>query len=108
MNKLSDLELEKRIAEIEGVDVVIDDGGGWWTYIKSPGSAVKVLIAPYHPLTDKAMLLGLIFKHRVSIVMNGNGDNHAFFIDKDIDIYQPDVDKFPRAILEAIVEANNG
>ena len=67
MTKLTDLEICKRIAEIESVsfmelsEAVIrlsePDGSG------EPQEAIE----PYNPLTDDALLNQLIFKHEVSV-----------------------------------------
>ncbi len=118
MKTLTDLEIVKKIAEIEGVYDEINSKinahnqrGNQWD--KTPNSGVTnpygrlKLTCVYNPLTDKALLMDLILKHRVSLVQNGNGDNHAFFMDKDVDIYEPEKTKIPRAVLLAIIEAHD-
>ena len=103
MTELTDLELCRRIAEIEGIDILWqeeitgDDYGindslmmvtmrhenGRWAMCKE-----------YNPLTNKGLLFDLMVKHKHLLDM----DDHFLYM-KDSDI--------PRAILTQIVE-NNG
>ncbi len=101
--KLTDLDLCKRVAEIDGFEtkIVKDALRVGFTIGNSP-----VMWGDFNPLTNKALLFDLMVKHRISLVMNGNGDNHAFEMSADNDIFQPDDALIPRAILECIVEAN--
>ena len=89
MDRLTDLELCKRIAEIEGYGP---------NEINDKSDVIFVLIGhatmEFNPLTDKALLWDLMIKHRDVIARSS-------VISKD------DVPS-PRLFLEAIVEANNG
>ena len=87
MNKLTDLEICKRIAEIDGVFTQFV--GGRLVAENDNGGIGK----EYNPLTNKALLFDLMVKYRVNVVMNDN-----------VDIYEPDKSRLSRAILTAIIE----
>ncbi len=100
-----DLELAKKIAEIEGVDYDIEasDSGIMFIthyYMGDP------MCSEYNPF-DWSILGPLMLKHGVSLIQNGNGDNHMFFMgsDNDIDICVTDKQEIPRTILECIVKS---
>lgn len=105
--RLTDLELCKRIAEIEGL--IFCDGGKYFRCeILKNGKVIGYY--QYNPLIIKALLFDLMVKYRISIewlessrfvigavcVKNDNSSGIDFDSDKEI----------PRAILECIVEAN--
>jgi len=112
MDNLTDLELEKRIADIEGVNYFITKGESPFVGILSENDFTGTppeLIGKFNPLTDKALLWDLRQKHEVEIDdfcktcriwVGGHGDNFATDYDE--------IDQLPRAMLEVIVEANNG
>jgi hypothetical protein len=67
MNKLTDLEICKRIAKIEGVDAnesLMQVGS---CYIPTGRGLVDENFIQYNPITDDALCLRLIDKHNVSI-----------------------------------------
>ena len=99
MNKLTDLELCKRIAEIEGVLVDIIDGE--WLGVHG-----KYDIEEYNPLTDKALLFDLMIKYGITAGRSLDGETHAVWGDQDKAEIMIATDKVPRAILECIVEGN--
>ena len=120
MDDLTDLELCKRIAEIEGNKVVFDEFND---------KQVKILIQtwcdtdscyfddylPYSPLTDDGLCFQLMVKYKVLITWQDFNDNCTAVIDgasEDIPFTFAiaDVnDKSPnKAICLAIIEANKG
>jgi len=122
MDKLTDLELEKRIAVIEGVNYFITKGEAPFVGILSENDFTGTppeLIGKFSPRTDKALLLDLIFKHKVCIDRGFAGVNQGL-----VEIWPKEIatcdligtyssefnseEEFPRAVLECIVEANNG
>lgn len=90
MSELTDFELIKEIAAIEGVYVFSAPWNKEVLLYNSSDTEVK----EYNPLTNKALLWDLMVKHKHDLDM----DDHFMYV-KDSDI--------PRAILTAIVEANN-
>ena len=103
MDKLPDLELEKRISDIEGV-LTQHAGGRLVTVNFNGGISVN-----YNPLTDKAMLWDLRLKHRVEIDDDcktcriwklDDETGYNWVVDYETD------GQLPRAMLEVIVEAN--
>ena len=104
MNKLKDLELCKRIAEIEGV--LVDTIEGEWLGVHG-----KYDIEEYNPLTDKALLFDLMVKYKVEIDYSDNDRRKGFALFKfDGAFSKPAMfycgEEVPRAILECIVEAS--
>ena len=99
MNKLTDLELCERIAEIEGVLVDIIDGE--WLGVHG-----KYDIEEYNPLTNKALLFDLMIKYGIVAGRSIGGETHTVWGDQDKAEIMIATDKVPRAILECIVEAN--
>jgi len=113
MIKLSDLELITAIAEIEGIEYENHNQG----YIFR--TDIDVGSTAYNPLTDKALLLDLILKHKVCIDRGFAGVNQGL-----VEIWPKEIatcdligtyssefnseEEFPRAALECIVGANNG
>lgn len=107
--KLTDLELCKAIADIEGVKINEVHGlllpanlGGRATYADR-----------YTPITDKALLFDLMVKHKVTVDFWSDEDGHegVCFIENSDCEREWSVDfelrlDIPRAILECIVEAN--
>lgn len=118
MNELTDLQLCKRIAEIEGLDEKIlaalakhqENRAAFERYnvasISNPYAIQKDVIDVYNPLTNKALLFDLMVKYKVEIDYLRPGDCTIF----DSDNLESTVimigDSLPRAILTAIVEDN--
>jgi hypothetical protein len=68
MSKLTDLEICKRIAEIEGVDFRIQNGK---VLPENPAEAITgKLTDVYNPLTDDALCFKLMIKYNVSFWQN--------------------------------------
>ena len=107
MSDLTDLELCKRIADIE--NVTVRDTGEELEWVKCPKSAIEPKYDDYNPLTDDALCFHLMVKYDVNIdryhdsafILSEYTDrphksNVSFAIDMNVN----------RAILLAIVEAN--
>ncbi len=90
MNELTDLELCKRVADIEGVDVEYSEEFNALFRVKVQHG---LSATHYNPLTNKALLFDLMVKYKHLLDMDD-----CFMYVKDSMI--------PRAILECIVEAN--
>lgn len=101
MNQLTDLELCKKIAAIEGVNVSIKK-----TMSHKEGICQRLLDdddCSYWPLIDKDSIFDLMVKHKVTINYSirsvTNDDHHTSFeFASEAEI--------PRAILECIIEDN--
>ena len=111
MDKLTDLDLEKRIAEIEGIEVSESVMMGKGGLIPTGRGLITDEYIEFNPLTDKAMLLDLIFGYGISICRYRD----CVYIDADHNDRPPialaslsSEEEFPRAVLEVIAEANNG
>ena len=109
MRELTDLEICKRIAEIEGVKVRIC--GGDLCMLEVTGSSLmKIPTTEYNPLTDDALSFRLMIKYKVRthwLWEENDGTPHyeAYINEDSSDI---NYDKSPnKAILLAIIEANN-
>ncbi len=114
MSELTDLELCKKIAEIDGVSVTqwssSRGASGYSTVNVEGGVGVN-----YNPLTNKALLFDLMVKYKVELNHNQEDSNLAVIWPSDIETsnlignyfveFKCDAD-IPRAILECIVEAN--
>lgn len=105
-DKLADLELCKKIAEIEGLNTWIDQNGD----LRANHFNTQY-DSGYSPLTNKALLFDLSIKHKINIEWFGGLPAYASMSDYDCD-FEPvasvcgGVSGIPRAILECIVEAN--
>ena len=67
MNKLTDLEICKRIAEIDGVKV--RDIGGVICILEATGSSLmKTPTTRYNPLTDDALNHQLMIKYKIDVL----------------------------------------
>lgn len=110
MIKLTDLDLCKRIAEIEGYDD---------SHIDVTNSDVWVLDGhagtEFNPLTNKALLFDLMVKHNVCMARHPQSPKYIVAYCMVTGVYGaksgPEVttiedELIPRAILECIVEAN--
>ena len=102
MSKLTDLEICKRIAEIEGLKVSVV--GELSVYIKSNS---KVGHYAYNPLTDDALCFKLMIKHRVIchwLWCENDGTEH--YLSCITGEEECSYDKIPnRAICLAIIES---
>ena len=67
MSELTDLEICKRIAEIEGVKVKLNDGKLCLNQKVSNEKNVTTVSAIYNPLTDKALCFDLMVKHEIDV-----------------------------------------
>ena len=104
MNKLTDLELCKKVAEIERVDFVMTNDG------KSINHKVYGIYCgnEYNPLTNKALLFDLMVKYKVEIDYMRPADCSIFTYDTMECLIEIEVgESLPRAILECIVESKN-
>jgi hypothetical protein len=109
MNKLTDLEICKRIAEIEGVKFIVFSGK-----IAADAFQVHDLFSCAHmgftfnPLTDDALCFQLMVKHRVKIVFERAPDYyHAIALYKINNTKLCQSDESPnKAICLAIIEAH--
>jgi len=106
--KMNDLEICKRIAEIEGE--VVSGVGDHSVYIKCQPSLVGNV--QYNPLTDDALCFQIMVKHDVDLMspyrVNGETKWEAQVFSKNyadaLSIYDESPNK---AILLAIIEAHN-
>ena len=96
MSDLTDLEICKRIADIEQVDCYYDENSTYVNYWPYEGAPVQ----KYNPLTDKALCFDLMVKYRVGLFICGNGGWQA-----ECEFYKPTKCKNPqKAICLAIIE----
>ena len=103
MNKLTDLEICKRIAEIDGVKV--RDIGGVICILEATGSSLmKTPTTRYNPLTDGALLNQLIFKYEISISFNFC--LISMITDKQYEMNFTDIPSLKRNCLLLIIEAH--
>lgn len=102
---LTDLELCKKIAEIECVSVYMYDKVDPPVMVVADSSIMNTI---YNPLINKALLWDLMVKHKVEI---DYCDSHCsiFGIDENdwnaISTVEFCIDQLPRAILECIIES---
>lgn len=105
MDKLTDLQICKRIAEIEGYTLNTD-----WGVADKDSVLINVLddkFTIYNPLTDKALCFDLAFKGKIDLIFNDGGSASAYYSKKHC---VTDGDG-KRAICLAYIakhEANNG
>jgi hypothetical protein len=110
MDKLSDLELEKRIAKIEGIEVSESVMMVKADPIPTGRGLITDEYIEFNPLTDKALLWDLAIKYRVKFdwVECPAGTGKAYFAFMGIGKVTDYCGTPERAVLECIVEANNG
>ncbi len=110
---MNDLEICKRIAEIEDVDFQIQNKK---ILPKDPANAIKdKLTDVYNPLTDKALCFDLMVKHNIELTPMSSGcwcassvDVYTFDGQVDYKLCPSWLDDNPQqAICLAIIEANN-
>lgn len=79
MNNLTDLEICKRIAEIEDVEFQIQNGK---VLPLNPSEVIKdKLTDVYNPLTDKALCFDLMVKHNIELTPEFDGSYTAIFVE---------------------------
>ena len=100
MSELTDLEICKRIAEIEGIDFQIQNKK---ILPKDPANAIKdKLTDVYNPLTDKALCFDLMVKHDIWLSsVRSNKFLATYSLCRGIECQNPQ-----RAICLAIIEVN--
>jgi len=104
---MNDLELIKRIAEIEGVDLrffSISKRDNGTFYVFADNGATRNI----NYLTDKALLWDLMVKYEVNI---NHADMYVFMTESDggwsySHVDYDDISDLPRAILECIVKSD--
>ncbi len=76
---MTDLEVCKRIAEIEGIDFEAEDGKVIQLAPNTniPNAKVGYFTSWFNPLTDKALCFNLMVKYRVDIVQSTGGNVEA-------------------------------
>ena len=110
MEQLTDLELCKRIAEIECY--VFDTGGKYFRCeITEHGKVVGYI--NYNPLTDDALCFQLLKKYNIDLISpylpnNDTKYEAQIFINGIADVLSEYDDNANKAILLAIVAAHNG
>ncbi len=104
---MDDLEICKRIAEIEGIPIYREDnffyGDGYFRVDTFAGLAPMM----YNPLTDDALCFQLMVNYKVSVFYE---HGYAAIVDDDSGEYVGDASLYEapnKAILLAIIEAHN-
>jgi len=121
MKNKTDLELSKAFAELEGVDVVIQNGA---LICDSPADVLSsVLSDKYNPITDVALNCAARDKYRVSVNhydqfdrgVDGNGSHDipcctvsimGLTGDYEVSLFNVDESLIPKAVIECILKAN--
>lgn len=114
-DNLTDLEICKRIAGIEGIDVKVNIKRTNLLDVNNPldidsHSRVFGGYKEYNPLTDDALCFRLMVKHKVSLLdeyNHGICDKWIAEISSANGLYSADENP-NKAILLAIIEAHNG
>lgn len=98
---MNDLEICKRIAEIEGYR---------WDYSVGENKRIMLIhekITTFNPLTDDALCFKLMVKYKVDIVHDARS-HEAFIFDQENGLLGASVNKNPnRAICLTIIKAHN-
>ena len=104
---MNDLEICKRIADIEDENVT-EDGGGLQRYITPSFGTVKVLCGVYDPITDDDLCLSVIESHGKYIGKEHVIDGSTVVFTLSPEEFHDNPDKFDnKSILLAIIEARN-
>jgi len=116
MKKLNDLEICKRIAEIEGLTVIQGDRENknciYHNWQTSERYGI-ILHGKYNPLTDDALCFRLMIKYNVMFTPEFNGKYSAdeiksYTFEEEPVLNNPITEGNPnKAICLAIIEANN-
>ena len=104
---MNDLEIERRIADIEGIHYIETKGDVRFLALVSENDFTGTppeMIGMYNPLTDDALLLNLILTHEVTISFNFC--LISIITDKQYEKNFHDTDSLKRNILLLIIEAN--
>lgn len=114
MKQLTDLEICKKIAEIEGAVFTIKKGVTpshehrvYQTHHNFNDNAINAPLGWFNPLTDDALLTPLMFKHEVTIIWSVK--KVMMYKSNSIETVTvpfTDKSKLPKAICLAIIEAN--
>ena len=99
MDKLTDLEICKRIAEIEGVEHTND--GIQVRYWYKEGAPVQ----NYNPLTDDALCFKLMVKYKISLIQHQNNTAVYCIWDHDEKHATDTMTNANRAICLAIIQS---
>jgi len=116
MSELTDLEIERRIADIEGVHYIETkyDKDNFLALVSENDftGTPPEMIGKYNPLTDNALIWHLMDKHDIDVSRAGfrQGTNEPVYCAKKHDstaelVFSRDRKK---AVALAIIEANNG
>lgn len=108
MSKLTDLEICKRVAEIEGVNVDVIGGKA---IIDNIIDGVRIRLTEYNPLADDALCFQLMNKHFISLINHEttNGGCYAIWAHSNETPHPCSTSVLTnqnRAICLAIIEAN--
>ena len=109
---MNDLDICKRIAEIEGykVNISIKCEGVWCSRYDNNCYGI------YNPLTDDALCFQLMIKYSIDLIhelKGGEYKHHRYVAKRELprvkhEIVSPDLTSPHRAICLAIIEANKG
>ena len=103
MNKLTDLELCKKIAEIEGIYFHISENKKH-VMVREKSITWLIRFVNYNPLTDDALLNQLIFKYEISISFNFC--LISMITDKQYEMNFHDIPSLKRKCLLLIIKAH--
>lgn len=110
---MNDLELCKRIAEIDGVDISMNLSKTYWLDKgkprHNPDGNWSIGYEEYNPLTNKALLFDLMVKYEVRLdsVTNLDGEVKGYYAYVKGECASSIHGAPERPILECIVEANH-
>ena len=109
MNELTDLEIIKRIAEIESVKVRVDSIIAFESANKTPTGAITTSARGfedvYNPLTDDGLCLRLMFKYGVQLIKETPDYNIAQCEHSAVRYLVTEMPN--KSSMLAIIEANN-
>ena len=103
---MNNLDICKRIAEIDGFDYFRLTDQGYMAFNEGINSSVTDRMF-FNPLTDKALCFDLMVKYRVCIGLTGGDDFRATVFDWNPDkMFIGRGETLQKAICLAIIEAN--
>tara|TARA_R110000782_G_scaffold85221_3_gene165737 strand:+ start:884 stop:1204 length:321 start_codon:yes stop_codon:yes gene_type:complete len=103
MNKLTDLELCKRIAEIEGINIEVINQK---VIIDEMIGSIRVQLTEYNPLTDDAFCFQLMVKYKISVIHHSETDAVYCVLNHERNNFTDVMVSTNRAICLAIIEAH--